>query len=64
MSINKAMKAYPIYQKIIEHFKDHHYLTHDDLEQFEREAYQAEIRRNLPKDEGTLALDLDIIDFP
>lgn len=64
MSINKAMKAYPIYQKIIEHFKDHHYLTHDDLEQFEREAYQAEIRHNMPEDEGALALDLDIIDFP
>lgn len=63
MSINKAMKAYPIYQKIIEHFKDHHYLTHDDLEQFEREAYQAEIRRNMLKDEGVPALDLDIIDF-
>ncbi len=64
MSIDKAMKEHVIYQKIVEHFKDHHYLTHADLEQFECEAYQAEIRRNLPEDEGEPALDIDFIDLP
>lgn len=60
MPIAEAIKAYPVYQKIIEHFKDHHYLTRADLEQFEREVYQAEVRRNLPEDEGAPVLDVDI----
>ena len=60
----KIMKAYSIYQKIVEHFKDHHYLTLDDLEQFNREAYRSEIRRNLPEDEGVPALDVEFIDLP
>ena len=59
MPIDKKTKAYSIYQKIVEHFKDHHYLTLDDLEQFNREEYQSEIRRNLPVDEGASSLDVD-----
>lgn len=51
-------------KRINEHFKDHYYLTRDDLEQFEREEYQAEIRRNIPADEGAPALDIDITDLP
>ena len=64
MPIDKKTKAYSIYQKIVEHFKDHHYLTLDDLEQFNCEAYQAEIRRNLPEDEGAPVLDVEFIDLP
>ena len=64
MPTDKAMKAYSIYQRIIEHFEDHYYLTLDDLEQWDREAYQAEIRRNLPEDEGTPVLDVKFIDLP
>ncbi len=60
MPIIEAIKAYPVYQKILEHFKDHHYLTRADLEQFEGEAYQDEVRRNLLEDEGAPALDVNI----
>ena len=64
MPIDEKTKACTIYQKIVEHFKDHHYLTRADLEQFEREAYQAEVRRNLPEDKGEPALDIEFIDLP
>ena len=60
MPIDEAIKAYPVYQKILGHFKDHHYLTRADLEQFEREVYHDEVRRNMPEDEGAPALDVDI----
>lgn len=52
MPIDKAIKAYPVYQKIVEHFKDHHYLSRADLEQFLREEYQAETRRGIVELEG------------
>ncbi len=64
MSIDEKTKAYLILKKIKKHFEYHHYFTIDDLEQFEREVYQAEVRRNMPEDEGAPALDLEFIDLP
>ena len=60
----KIRKTQSLIKRINEHFKDHYYLTRDDLEQFEREEYQAEIRRNILKDEGAPALDIKVIDLP
>ncbi len=57
MPIIEAIKAYPVYQKILEHFKDHHYLTRADLEQFEGEEYQAETRRGIVELEGGSSTD-------
>ena len=64
MPIDEKTKAYLTLKKIKKHFEYHHYFTTDDLEQFEREVYQAEVRRKMPEDEGAPVLDLDFIDFP
>lgn len=61
---DEKTKAYIILKKIEEHFKYHHYFTADDLEQFEREVYNAEVRHNMPEDEGAPVLDIDFIDLP
>ena len=50
--------------KISDHFKDHHYFTKEDFELLFREEYQAEVRRNIPADEGASTLNIDIIDLP
>ena len=62
--MDEKTKALKLLNKIKLHFLDHHYFTRADLEQFKREAYQAEIRRNMPEDEGAPVLDIDFIDFP
>ena len=64
MTAYSIIKTNAIHQKLVEHFEDHYYLTRDDFEQWDREAYQAEIRRNLPEDEGAPVLDLEFIDLP
>ena len=51
-------------KQIDNHFKDHYYLTRDDYEIIQREEYLAEIRRNLPEDEGAPVLDIEFIDLP
>lgn len=64
MLIDEKTKAYRILKRIKEHFEDHYYFTVEDFEQFEREEYQAEVRRNLPEDEGAPALDIEFTDLP
>ena len=39
-------------RKIKEHLLCNNNLTADDLERFEREEYQAEVRRGMSEDEG------------
>ncbi len=51
-------------KKIDEHFNVHWYLTRDDYELMKRKVYRAEVRRNMPEDEGAPALDIEFIDLP
>ena len=51
MPIDEKTKAYLMLQKIKEHFKDHHYFTADDLDQFEREIYCEDIRHGMLENE-------------
>ena len=66
MPIDEKTKAYLILQKIKEHIKYHHYLTADDLEQFEREECQAETKRGIVElDGGAPEIEsFDSIDLP
>ncbi len=58
--VDEETKAKLMLKRIKEHFKFHHYFTKDDLEQFEREEYQAETRRGILESEGLA--DIAIID--
>ena len=57
-------KAQAILKKINYHFKDHQHFTRDDYDTIKREEYQAEVRRNMPEDEGAPALNIEFIDLP
>lgn len=46
--------------QINKHFENHAILTQDDFEKMLREEYNAEVRRNIPEDEGAPALNVDI----
>ena len=55
-------------RKIKEHLLRNNNLTTDDLEQFEREEYQVEVRRGMLEDEGISEIaiidGIDFIDLP
>ena len=51
-------------KNIDKHFSVHWYLTRDDYELMKRKVYQAEVRRNMPEDEGAPPLDVEFIDLP
>ena len=50
--MDEKTKALFMLRKIKEHLLCNNNLTADDLERFEREEYQAEVRRGMSEDEG------------
>ena len=66
--MDEKTKALFMLRKIKKHLLCNNNLTADDLERFEREEYQAEVRRGMPEAEGMSEIaiidGIDFIDLP
>ena len=57
-TITEALEAYPIFQRIVQHFDDHRFLTREDYKWILKEETQNQLKRDLVEIEGEIKFNI------